>query len=190
MSDVIAEPWHRSNRHLINRITLIQGDLLAQNDVDVIVGSIPPSLKAGGSLNQAIIAAAGEKIDEFIVENIFRPRSGDVFPVPPFNLSVKHIFYAVLPVWKDGIGTEDRDMIRCYRGVLELAHRMRLKRIAVPAIGTGGGKYPIKRATRYGVQGILDRMTTEIEEVRIVCNRAETYNAFREWLVFYGWTGT
>lgn len=157
-------------------------------DVDAIVGSISPDLKAEGSLNQAIIAAAGEQIDDFILEHIFRPKAGDVFAVPPFNLPIPHIIYAVTPEWKDGIGNEDRDLTRCYRGIIHLAYLMKLKRIAIPAIGAGIGRYPIRRAARIGVQGIIDRMTDDIEEVRIVCNSRENYKAFFQTLIRYGWT--
>lgn len=188
MSDVIAEPFPRSNRHLINRIRLIEGDLLAQHDVDAIVGSVPSTLDVSGSLNQAIIKAAGQQIDDFIVEHIFRPRPGDVFAVPPFGLRVKHILFVVTPTWHDGIDREDRDLVRCYRGAMQLAHRMNLKKIAFPALGTGTRKYPIKRATRLGIQGIMDRLDENFKEVRLVCNRREQYDAFYEWLVHYGWT--
>src|SRR5688500_13655608 len=116
MIDVIAEPPSRSNRHLINRIRLIEGDLTQQNDVQAIVASIPATLDASGSLTQAIMKAAGSQIDDFIVENIYKPRPGDVFPVPPFGLKVQHIIYALTPVWHDGFDGEDRDLVRCYRG--------------------------------------------------------------------------
>lgn len=184
---MIAEPPRRSNHHLINRIRLIEGDIVRQTDVDAIAGSIGPDLKGTGSLNRAILRAAGKEVDNFILENIFKPRSGDVFAIPPFALPVKHILYAVMPVWKDSLGTEDRDLLRCYRGVVEMARRMRLRRIAIPALGSGEERFPVRRVARIGVQGILDRMGPGIEEVRIVCNRRETYLAFGAALKRQGW---
>lgn len=186
MSDVIAEPSPRSNRDLINKIRLIEGDLTAQSDVDVIVGSISTALKVDGSLNQSLIRAAGQQFDDFIVENIYKPRPGDVFEVPPYNIPVPHVFFAVTPDWKDSLDFEDRDLIRCYRGAMQMAEKMKLTRIAFPALGTGRKKYPLRRAARLGINGIMDRMTTHFEEVRIVCNRREQYDAFAEWLTHYG----
>ncbi len=183
---MIAEPIIRSNRDLINKIRLIEGDLVAQHDVDVIVGSISTALKVDGSLNQALIRAAGQKFDDFIVENIYKPRSGDVFQVPPFNIQIPHVFFAVTPEWKDSLAFEDRDLIRCYRGAMQLAERMGLKRIAFPALGTGRKKYPLMRAARLGIQGIMDRMTDHFDEVRIVCNRHDQYRAFADLLSHYG----
>lgn len=183
---MIAEPFPRSNRHLINRIRLIEGDLTKQHDVDALVGSISTALKVDGTLNQSLIAAAGEQIDDFILEHIYKPRAGDVFAVPPFNIPVRHIFFAVTPDWKDDLAKEDRDLLRCYRGAVQLAAEMRLTSLAFPALGTGQRRYPVRRAARLGVQGIMDRITEEIREVRIVCNRREQYDAFAYWLKFYG----
>jgi len=186
MSDVIAEPFPRSNRDLISRIRLIEGDLTKQHDMDVLVGSISTALKVNGTLNQSLIAAAGTQIDDFILEHIYKPRAGDVFAVPPFNIPVKHIFFAVTPDWKDGLAQEDRDLIRCYRGAIQLATEMGMRKIAFPALGTGKKRYPVRRAARLGIQGIMDRMTDQLDEVRIVCNRREQYEAFAQWLDHYG----
>jgi O-acetyl-ADP-ribose deacetylase (regulator of RNase III) len=189
MSDVIPEPPQRSNSHLMSRIRLIEGDLLDQMDVDAIVATILPTLKAEGHLNEAIIAKAGQTLDNFVVDNIFKPRSGDVFSVPPFGIPVKHIFYAVMPIWKDNLANEERDLTRCYRGVMELAVKMNLDKIAVPALGCRQGTFPVKRAARLGVQGILDRMSEKLQDVRIVCRTREQYDAFHFWLKHYGWEG-
>ena len=185
MSDVIAEPSPRSNRDLIRKIRLIEGDLTKQTDVGAIVGLISSTLRIDGTLMQALIQAAGEQLDDFIVENIYKPRAGDVFPVPAFTLPVAHLIFAVTPDWNSGIDLEDRDLIRAYRGAMQMARFLKVTRVAFPALGTGKRKYPIKRAARLGLQGILDRMTPEFEEVRIVCNRPETYEAFQEWLEYY-----
>jgi O-acetyl-ADP-ribose deacetylase (regulator of RNase III) len=146
-------------------------------------------MKMQGSLNQAVMAAAGEKLDEFIVENIYKPRAGDAFAVPGFNLPVKHIIYAVTPLWKSGFSGEDRDLLHCYRRAMELVWRMGLKSVAFPALGTGKDKFPVPRAARLGIQGIMERMTPKIDEVRIVCSRDDTYKAFEERLAHEGAKG-
>jgi len=178
MPEVIADPFPRSNRHLISRIRLIEGDLTKQRDVQAIVTMVPVSLDVSGSLNSAVIAAAGTQLDEFILDNIYKPRPGDVFVVPPFNLAVDHLIVAISPDWRSGIDREDRNLIRCYRGAMEQAALIGVTRIAFPALGTGRRKYPIRRAARLAIQGIMDRMDERFEEVRIVCNRPETFAAF------------
>lgn len=187
MSEVIAEPHPRSNGHLISKIRLVQGNIVEQKDVDAIIGSISADLDIKGGLNRAIVAAAGEEMDKFILEHVFKPRPGDVVAVPSFKMGVNHILFTVTPDWKGGEDYEDRDLVRCYRGAMQLSYRMNLRKIAFPALGTGSKKYPVKRAARLAIQGIMDRMTESFHEVRIVCNRQETYDAFHEWLLFYGW---
>lgn len=189
MSDVIAEPYHRSNRHLISRIRLIEGDLTQENDVEAVVTTIPLSLKAEGSLNTALFAAAGAQMDDFLLEHVLKPQPGQVFAVPGFNMAAPYILFVITPEWRVGDFLEDRDLLRCYRSAIQTAREMGLKKIAFAALGTGARTYPAKRAARLGIQGIMDRIDESIEEVRIVCNRRETFTAFHDWLVHYGWEG-
>ncbi len=167
----------------------MKGDLTKQNDVDVIVSSVSADLDCSGKLNCALVKAAGEQLDDFILEHIFKPRQGDVFAVPSFNLPVAHIIFAVTPDWGDGFNREDRDLLRCYRRSIKLAKRMDAKKIAFPALGTGERAYPLPRAARLAVQGIMERIDSSLEEVRIVCDRDETYEVFLERLKRKGWSG-
>ena len=174
---------------MINRIRLIEGDLTVQEDVDAIVTTIPVTLGAEGSLNRAIFGAAGAEMDAFLLEHVFHPHPGQVFAVPSFGLAAPYILFAIMPEWRPGNDLEDRDLLRCYRGAIQAAREMGLKKIAFSALGTGARHYPVKRATRLGIQGIMDRMVESIEEVRLVCNHAETREAFHGWMLHYGWTG-
>ena len=189
MSELIAEPRDGSNHQLISRIDLIHGDLVEQDDVDAIVAGIPVNLDMGGGLNQSILAAAGAQIDDFILEHIYKPRPGDVFAVPPFNLPIQHILYAVTPLWKDSIGPEDRDLIRCYRAAMQMARQMELRRVAFAGLGAGVREFPIKRAARLGLNAILDRLDESFAEIRIVAYRDDVYTAWDGILRYNGWTG-
>lgn len=141
------------------------------------------------ALNRAIIAAAGTDLDNFILENIYKPHAGDVFALPPFAMDLKHIFCAIRPDWDTSLGFEDRDLTRCYRHAVELASRVGIKRLAFPALGTGGKAQALPRVARLAVNGIMDRLTADIEEVRLVCNRDELITAFYERLRKSGWRG-
>ncbi len=180
MSKLLAKPSRGSNHHLMDRIKLVKGDLVAQTGVDALVSTIRTDMLMEGSLNQALLKQAGARLDEFLLEHIYKPRAGDVFAVPGFSLVAKHVIYVVMPMVDPGIDHEDRDLLRCYRHALELARRMKLTSIAFPVLGTGRDKYPVNRAVRLAVQGIMDRMCDGFAEIRIVCNRDETYRAFAE----------
>lgn len=182
MIESLPDPSPASNPHkdYISRIRLIEGDITQQNDVDAIVTSMPTTLSIRSDLNRSIIEAAGERLDDFVVENIFRPRAGDVHPLPGFNLPVKHILVAITPIWRRGDDPEDRDLMRCYRAIMETAWRMSLETLAVPAIGTGRGVYPVARAARLSLNAILDRYPPTLRELRIVCMKKEVLAAFRQ----------
>lgn len=164
----------------MRRIRLIEGDITQQKDVDAIMSALPATLDTGGCLNQAIIRAAGSELDDLILENIYRPRVGDVFALPGLGLSIPHILFSITPSWGTGTSGEDRDLLRCYRSLLEQAERMKLTSIALPALGTGKGKFPVQRAARLAIQALRERMPDRLEEVRIVCNRKDTFEAFVE----------
>lgn len=189
MPGFISDRDPRSNAQLIQRISLHYGDITKQGDCEAIVTAIGQDMKIQGSLNSAIIKAAGEKLDEFILEHIYKPRSGDVVAVPPFNLRNKYIFFAITPRWDDTLGHEERDLMRCYRHSVQLAQRMQIRRIAFPALGMNGKTFPTARAARLAITGIMDRMTRDIEEVRIVCNRDAHITVFYERLQKMGWRG-
>lgn len=140
-------------------------------------------------LNRAVIAAAGAQLDEFILENIYKPRVCDVFAVPGFNMPVKYLFCAMIPNWDDTLGTEERDLMRCYRHATQLAGQLGVKRFAVPAMGAGRNQLPLMRVARLAITGIMDRMTPAIDEVRIVCDRDELITAFWHRLQKLGWRG-
>ncbi|MBU0800451.1 MAG: macro domain-containing protein [Alphaproteobacteria bacterium] len=189
MREFIADGSGRSNAQLIHRITLYYGDITKQDDVDAIVTAMPVSLDMASPLNQALIAAAGQQLDEFILENIYKPRVGDVFAVPPFALPLRYIFCAILPDWDTSLGFEDRDLTRCFRHGVQLASRVGIKRVAFPPLGTGERAQPLPRVARLSIGGIMDRLTPDIEEVRIVCNRDELITVYYERLQKMGWKG-
>ena len=189
MTGFITERYARSNDHLIDIISLLYGDITDDLGVDAIVSVLPPDLELNSSLNQSIMKAAGEKLDDFILENIFKPRPGDSFSVPGFNLPVENIIYTISKPWQDGLESEDRDLLRCYRRPMKMATRMGWTKIAFPALATGRKAFPPKRAARLAIQAILQRIDPTFKDIKIVCNRDETYEAFYERLKMTGWRG-
>jgi O-acetyl-ADP-ribose deacetylase (regulator of RNase III) len=164
-----------------SRIRVVRGDITKQPDVEAIAVSIRPNLDVSGELNKAVIEAAGEQMDQFLLENIYRPRAGDVIAIPPFRLPVKYVLFAFLPEWKGSYDREDRHLRQAFRGVMEEAARLRIRKIAIPAMGTGShAAFPPRRAARLALQGVMDRMLPGFEEIRIVCNGEIMFEEFSE----------
>lgn len=188
MDHVLAELRRRANARLINRLSLVKGDITRQADVDAIVSVIPRDLEITGSLNKSLIAAAGQELDDFILEHLYKPHPGDAYVIPGFALPVKHIIFVIRPVWRSSIDREDSHLIRSYRSAIETAQRKNFTKIAFPPLFTGSNGLPPERAVRLAMQSICDRLIN-LNEVRIVCNRDDIYNVFEMRLRKLGWQG-
>lgn len=181
MNSVISEADIASNPYL-DRIRIVQGDI-ARQDTDAIVTVIPQTLEYRGAINTAIVKAAGARLDKFVLENIVTPRAGDIYAVPGFDLPSRHVFYCIVPVWKDDFDRHDRDLVKACRMAMELARSMGLRSIAFPPIGSGNRGFPKARAARLILQGIVSRLNRDMEEVRIVCRNKTTMRPFKDCLM-------
>jgi O-acetyl-ADP-ribose deacetylase len=130
------------------RLEVLKGDLLRQ-PVDAIVNAANASLQHGGGVAGAILRGGGMQIqresDEWIRVN------GRVAHAHPAYtgagvLPFRYIIHAVGPIW--GQGDEDRKLTDAVRGTLELAAKLELKSVALPAISTGIYGFPRERAAR------------------------------------------
>ncbi len=167
-----------SNPYL-NRIQIVQGDITAQ-EVDAIVTLIPQSLEYRGKLNASLRDAAGAELDLYVEENVYRPRAGDVYVLPGFNLPARHLIFAIAPVWRTDFDREDRQLLNAVRKAMEQARALSLKTVAFPPIGSGRHGFPKPRAARLIMQGISDRMDKHFDEVRIVCRTSKTKVLFAD----------
>ena len=167
-----------SNPYL-NRIRVVQGDIAAQ-EVDAVVTLLPQNLEYRGDLNSSLREAAGAELDQYVAENVYRPRAGDVYVLPGFNLPVKHIICAISPVWKTDFDREDRHLLNVVRKSMEQAKALSIKTLAFPPIGSGGRGFPKARAARLILQGISDRLDKSFDEVRIVCRTPKTKQIFAD----------
>lgn len=178
MNIVIPEGAGASNPYL-KRITVVQGDITEQA-VDAIVTLIPTTLEYRGALNGSILKKAGAQLDDFILEHIVQPRAGDIYAVPGFGLPCAHIFFAVVPKWKNDFDRHDRDLVLACRQAIELARSMSLKSIAFPPLGSGRNGFPKARAARLMIEGISSRLNADVNEVRIVCQTKATMKIFKD----------
>lgn len=178
MDIVITEPGKASNPYL-DRIKVLQGNL-AEQTVDAVVTLIPHTLEYRGALNAEILKKAGVRLDKFVLEHVVQPKSGDIYAVPGFDLPCRHIFFCVVPVWKDDFDRHEKHLLNATRKAIELAQDMGLKTMAFPPLGSGHRGFPKQRAVRLIVQGLEDRLDDRLEEVRITCLGDQTVCLFEE----------
>lgn len=173
-------------KHFIQRIRLMCGDILEQK-VDAIVTTIPKTLEIRGKLNTDLMAWTGDQLDEYLLENVYRPHPGDVFLAPGFNLPADQVIFSVVPDWRTEFDRADRDLLRAYRGAMELAIKEGCSSVAFPALITGRRNFPIGRAARLAIQGIMERIDDPMKEVRIVCYNPEAQIYYAQRMTRMGW---
>jgi O-acetyl-ADP-ribose deacetylase len=153
----------------IGRIRIEYGEILSQWDCEAILFFMQPTMEWGGGLNKAVLSMAGPGLDTYVLEHVRNPKSGDVFALPPFATPHKKLFMAILPPWDGGNGFEERDLLNCYRGAIEQAQELGLKRLAIPAMGRDKRDFPHIRFARLALKGILEKLDARMEYVKIVC---------------------
>lgn len=171
---------------LIQRIKLVPGDILQQK-VDAIVTTIPKTLEIKGKLNNDLMEYTGNQLDEYILENIYKPKPGDSFTVPGFNLPADWVIFTVVPNWRTEFDRSDRDLLKAYRGTMEIAVTQKYETVAFPALITGQKGFPLARAARLAIQGIMERIDNSIKEVRITCFNPQIEKQYRNRLERMGW---
>ena len=177
---------NQSSKSFLNRIQLVHGDITKQ-EVDAIAILVPQTLDFKGSINESVKAACGEDLDEFILENVYQPKVGEVYALPGFSLPVKHILVGVIPHFRTDFDKNDSHLSGVVRRIMELARFMLLTQIAFPPLASGKQGYPKVKAARLISQGITERLEESFDEVRIVCKEEEMLDIFEEKLRNLGW---
>ena len=187
MKIIISNSGRVSNPFL-DRINLIQGDI-AQQEVDAIAILISQKMEFRGGINSSVMQACGHNLDEFILDHIYKPKIGDVYALPAFDLPTKHIIVGVLPHFRTEFDMSDSHLSGVVRKIMELSRCMLLKTIAFPPLASGKHGYPPQKAARLVCQGITDRIDDSFEEIRIVCNDKQMLDIFDHKLRVVGWGG-
>lgn len=153
------------------RINSIVGDLLKQEDCDAIVNSAHPSMLAGSGVCGLIHRAAGKKLEAYGKQ--FAPLElTQAVVTPAFNLPYRAIIHVNAPRFHNE--TDPYNLLnQCLYNVFELAEKCQLKRIALPAIGTGIYGFPIEESIKIYAQVATKFIDSELEEIRFVFTTVE-----------------
>ena len=68
------------------------------------------------------------------------------------KLPAKYVIHAVGPKYWDGTRNEAALLRSCYKSIFRIAGERKLSSIAIPALGTGIYRFPIKEATAIAVE--------------------------------------
>jgi len=160
----------------LTRIQLWNGDI-CELEVDAIVSPANPSLWMSTGVGQALKARAGDEV-EFAAVRQLPVSVGDAVVTSAGRLAARLLIHAV---------SLDRDR-RTSGEAIEAAVRSAFARarehdvisLALPALGTGVGGYPMDDAARIAVATVRDelRRSPEIGSVTFALRGAAAYAAF------------
>ncbi len=160
----------------MTRIQLWNGDI-CELEVDAIVNPANPSLWMSTGVGGALKAAAGDQV-EFAAIRQLPVSVGDAIVTPAGRLAARMLIHAV---------SLDRDR-RTSAGAIEAAIRSAFARareydvttIALPALGTGVGGFPMDEAARITVATVRDelRRSPGIQSVILAMRGGVAYAAF------------
>lgn len=176
----------------INKIRLHHGPILDMADrVEGLAFFMLPDLSWEGGLNRSIAAAAGPKLDEYVLAHATNPKPGEVFLLPSFNMKFKALFMGIINEWDGGVDFEDRDLINCYRDTVKLAEGHGITSLVFPALGRDKRDFPHIKFARLAIQGITQGLydSPAIQSVTIACADQLMTNTFRNRLKQHGWKG-
>ncbi|KDQ09353.1 hypothetical protein BOTBODRAFT_37112 [Botryobasidium botryosum FD-172 SS1] len=154
------EPRFPANASLLNRVSLLQGDI-TKLEVDAIVNAANHSLLGGYGVDGAIHHAAGSELREEC-RTLNGCDTGDAKITKGYNLPSKHVIHTVGPVYQSSYAElKAQQLASCYRISLQLAVKNSLKHIAFPSISTGVYGYPIGNATHVALKEVRNFLDSE-----------------------------
>ena len=137
------------------------GDITEQS-TDAIVNAANSSLKGGGGVDGAIHRAGGPAILEECRKIVARSGHlppGEAVQTTGGKLKAAFVIHTVGPVWRDGMHGESGVLAGAYRNSMQLADRLGLHTIALPAISTGVYGYPPEQAAEVAVATVADELS-------------------------------
>ena len=163
-----------------------QGDITAEQ-TDAIVNAANSHLAHGAGVAGAIVRRGGPVIQA--ESNQWVREHGLVTHAEPAYthagaLPCRYVIHAVGPVW--GEGDEDGKLQAAIQGSLQLAERLGLASISIPAISTGIFGFPRQRAAQVMLATILSYLQrvpdTSLKLIRLVLFDPATVQVFiEEW---------
>lgn len=161
-------------------IECVQGNIAAQEDMDVIVNAANAQLRKGGGVAGAIHAAAGPGLEEEC-----RPlapiKPGEAVITGGQNLPNRYVIHCLGPIY--GVDSPAEKLLaNCYRQALNIAEKYQLNSIAFPAISTGIFGYPIEEAAEVclcTVRNLLPSLK-HVTKIRFVLYRQKDLEVYEQ----------
>lgn len=158
-------------------IRLIEGDI-TQVAADAIVNAANSALWMGAGVAGAIKRRGGEEIErEAVAKGPIRV--GDAVATTAGALPARYVIHAA--AMGPDLVTDGESIARATRSTLALADELMLRSVALPALGTGVGGFPVAACARLMLDEVIAHLQrgSGLEVVTFALYGAPAYNAFR-----------
>jgi Ca-activated chloride channel homolog len=160
------------------RVDVVVGDI-TDEQVDAIVNPSNRGLFGTGGVDGAVHRRGGPELTA-ACRAIGGIQYGEAVVTPGFRLPAARVIHTTTPPFKGGGMHELATLETAYAASFDLAQRLRLRSLALPAIGTGDFGYPPEEATQVAVRVALRAILqpSALEGVRFVLRNdalADTY---------------
>ena len=145
---------------------------------EAIVNAANASLLAGGGVCGAIHMAAGPELETECLALGGCP-TGEARITKGYRLLAKYVIHAVGPKYLDGTRNEAALLRSCYKSIFRIAGERNISSVAIPALGTGIYRFPIKEATAIAVKEAEVAIDASAINVVFCCfdkNALDVYN--------------
>ena len=160
-------------------IKIVRGNIVNVT-TEAIVNPANNNLMPGAGANKMIFYAAGDKLVE-ACSKIGYCETGKAVYTSGFNIPAKYIIHAVGPYWHGGFDNEAHKLASCYISIMRIAENLGLKSIAMPALCTGRGGYPLDESIDIAVSSVVSYLQSHNldMEVWFMCYDHETLLRYR-----------
>jgi len=141
----------------------VQGDIVAQDDMDAVVNAANAQLAPGGGVAGAIHRAAGPELEKEC-KPLAPIKPGEAVITGAYNLPNQYVIHCLGPVYgKDKPAHEL--LAKCYQNSLKVAEDNKISSIAFPAISTGAFGYPLEEAVEIAIDTAI-KMVKNLQNVK------------------------
>lgn len=160
---------------------VVQGDLTRQV-ADLLVNAVNSSLRLEDGVARAVRAAAGEGIQEELLDQADPLGSdvegGDVFVTDGYDLPVEYVIHAVaVPL---GTGPTAETIRSATRNALEEAESLGVSSLALPALGCGTSRFPLREGGEIICRELAAFDARRLNEALLVGYSTGGYETLRE----------
>jgi O-acetyl-ADP-ribose deacetylase (regulator of RNase III) len=167
-------------------LKVVLGDITDEN-TEAIVNAANSLLRHGGGVAGAIVRKGGyeiQKESDEIVKKFGPVPVGKAVYTKAGKLKAKYVIHTVGPLW--GEGNEEEKLRSAVRSSLEVAEKLGVKSVALPAISTGIFGYPKEEGTKVILEEVVkflkEREDSPLKEVHLTNIDRETAELFVEHL--------